>query len=382
MKKILFDLWKAQPDGLHKFHGGGEYIKSVFHNLIEKYSTNYDISVFYDQSLFIDDWIVEKTKKLVVYNVKNIDDVQKVIDKERPDVFYSGLAYLYGKLKIPAETFFCGTIHGLRTIELPCDKKAYKYFKFPTSLKIWTKYFFSNVVRKRQIDLFKESLKNLDGIVCVSNHTMYAVKNFFPSMSKSIECFYTPQKIVTNLSIEQYEIADKFILLISCDRFEKNSYRAIMALDSLFDKGLLANYKVVTVGKLPNGIYRSIVNIERFIQLDYVSTEKLESLYANCDFFLYPTLNEGFGMPPLEAMKYGKTCVVSAICSVPEICGDVVYYINPYDICEIQNRILMAAEKKISKEKIENHLTEIYNRQKMDLENLCRYILESKKQKC
>ena len=80
-------------------------------------------------------------------------------------------------------------------------------------------------------------------------------------------------------------------------------------------------------------------------------------------------------MPPLEAMRYGKTCIVSGVCSLPEVCGDVVYYCNPYDIEEIQNRILMSCEKKIEQEKVLSHFLNMVERQNTDLIGFCYYIL-------
>ncbi len=125
---------------------------------------------------------------------------------------------------------------------------------------------------------------------------------------------------------------------------------------------------------MPGKIAEIIHRQERYVCLGYVEAGILENLYRYCDLFLYPSLNEGFGMPPLEAMKYGKTCIVSGVTSLPEICGDAVYYCNPYDIDEIKNRLLMAAEQKISAEKIENHLRGIRSRQDADLKALCEYI--------
>ena len=83
-------------------------------------------------------------------------------------------------------------------------------------------------------------------------------------------------------------------------------------------------------------------------------------------------------MPPLEAMRYGKTCIVSGVCSLPEVCGDAVYYCNPYDIEEIQNRILMASEKKIDTDKVLKHFRTIVGKQNQDLYGLCEYILNSR----
>jgi glycosyltransferase involved in cell wall biosynthesis len=49
-------------------------------------------------------------------------------------------------------------------------------------------------------------------------------------------------------------------------------------------------------------------------------------LYANCAGFVFPSLTEGFGLPPLEAMYFGKPAFVSDRTSLPEVCGDAAWY--------------------------------------------------------
>ena len=56
MKKVLFDLLSAQPIGTSKYHGGGEYIKRVFKCLVDEFSENLEITVFYDKDKFLDEW--------------------------------------------------------------------------------------------------------------------------------------------------------------------------------------------------------------------------------------------------------------------------------------------------------------------------------------
>ena len=63
-------------------------------------------------------------------------------------------------------------------------------------------------------------------------------------------------------------------------------------------------------------------------------------LMKNASVFLYPTLFEGFGFPPLEAMSCGCPVVVSNNSSLPEVCGDAAYYVNPADENEIANGII------------------------------------------
>lgn len=120
-----------------------------------------------------------------------------------------------------------------------------------------------------------------------------------------------------------------------------------MAIDDLYSKGLIDGIKTHILGNLPESIKRKIKNVDKFVFYGYVDSDELEYQYSHCSIFLYPTLNEGFGLPPFEAMKYGKTCVISAVCSLPEVYGDAVYYCNPYDQMEISNRIMLAVNNRI-----------------------------------
>ena len=131
------------------------------------------------------------------------------------------------------------------------------------------------------------------------------------------------------------------------------------------------------IGGIPKWIYLRIKNKDKLIATGYLAPHKLEDLYASCDLLFYPTLNEGFGSPPIEVMRYNKTCVVSAVSSLTGVYGDSVYYVNPYDINEMKTRILEATDKKISVDKIKDKFEEITKRQKDDLTKICNLITYS-----
>ncbi len=85
-----------------------------------------------------------------------------------------------------------------------------------------------------------------------------------------------------------------------------------------------------------------IKNLENNIVLTgFISNEERNSLYQNCHTFLFPSVFEGFGMPPIEAMLF-KTRVITTKCaSIPEVTqGKAVYVDNPYDVDEWINKIL------------------------------------------
>lgn len=64
----------------------------------------------------------------------------------------------------------------------------------------------------------------------------------------------------------------------------------------------------------------------------YISDNDLPALYSGADAFVFPSLYEGFGLAPLEAMACGCPVIVSKTASLPEVCGDAAYYIDPYSI--------------------------------------------------
>ena len=73
------------------------------------------------------------------------------------------------------------------------------------------------------------------------------------------------------------------------------------------------------------------VNAENILHLGYVSDGEIKSLMENCRAFLFPSLYEGFGIPPMEALSCGARIVVANTSCLPEIYGDSAYYIDPYD---------------------------------------------------
>ena len=75
--------------------------------------------------------------------------------------------------------------------------------------------------------------------------------------------------------------------------------------------------------------------------------EDLPRLYAQADCFLFASLNEGFGLPPLEAMACGTPVVSSCVTSLPEVCGDAAFLVEPTEherIFEATRRVLMEPE--------------------------------------
>lgn len=78
---------------------------------------------------------------------------------------------------------------------------------------------------------------------------------------------------------------------------------------------------------------------KNFIQLDYLARDELSALMANAACFVFPSLYEGFGLPPLEAMQVGTPVCASNASSLPEVLGDAALYFSPERADEIRTQI-------------------------------------------
>lgn len=374
---ILYDLTAVQPRGATKYHGGGEYGKAVFKALLDSGLCKRILCIYFAHSK-LDDWIHDLIchEKITAIPIKSFNDIWAICEEEKIDIFYSALPIAYKKRPVDSKVRMKGTIHGLRYIECPKDAYAVKYYSGRKKAVRYIKNLcYPLVYRKHKLQM-ERVLAMLDSCICVSEHTKYALRVNFPDFQKNIEVLYTPQKEAPLAVTERIRGGNEnYILLISANRWMKNAYRAICAIDELYQAGFLCECKAKVVGSMPAHALREIKCKDRFEFLDYVSADELEALYRDCTLFVYPSLNEGFGMPPVEAMKYGTTCVVSAVCSLPEIYGDAVYYFNPRDIPEMKARLLYAYENQLDKDMVKKKEQEIKCRQERDLRKICEFII-------
>lgn len=148
------------------------------------------------------------------------------------------------------------------------------------------------------------------------------------------------QKYIKRFRIEH----KKYVLFVGAIEPKKNVGRLIDAFARLD-----ADEKLVIVGKRGwlweneigaiDSIFGQDVAKEKVRLLDYVTTDDLRHLYAGATCLVFPSLYEGFGLPPLEAMTFGCPVITSNVSSLPEVCGDAALYVNPYDIYDIEAKL-------------------------------------------
>jgi len=194
--------------------------------------------------------------------------------------------------------------------------------------------------------LYKFMAKKSDRIIAVSESTKKDVQEFlgFPQDLISVvhngldkrflaDCDY-PKEDLKKL----YGIKDKYILFLGTLEPRKNLTRVLEAF-ARFKKTFRKkfDYQLVVAGKrgwLMEEYFQLTQDLDiknDVIFTGYVGGNELKPLYCHAEFFVMPSLYEGFGQTIVEAMASGAPCLVSKVASIPEIAGNAVYYVDPHD---------------------------------------------------
>jgi O-antigen biosynthesis alpha-1,2-mannosyltransferase len=138
---------------------------------------------------------------------------------------------------------------------------------------------------------------------------------------------------------------NEMVLSVGVIQTRKNTLNALRALQLLPKR-----YRLVLAGGNGHGseAVHEFIRREglgsRVVLLGYVQAETIPVLYQSASVFLFPSLEEGFGLPVLEAMAYGLPVVASQMSSLPEVGGDAALYLDPYDPSDIAQKVVSAVE--------------------------------------
>lgn len=222
------------------------------------------------------------------------------------------------------------TIHDVAFYANPSwySKKAYWYLHILTQLLLATK--------PKQF-------------VTVSDFSKRELMHYLSIPAEKITVIYNAvfeKKITQNIAILE-KIKAPYILFVGNLDPRKNLVNLLKAYLS----GNFKDLKLVIAGGSHKTFSQTSFSIpadkaQDILFLDYVSDEELITLYQNASLFVYPSLYEGFGIPPLEAMRYGCPVLVSDTASLPEVCGDAAFYCNPHEVEDITFQMKEALENK------------------------------------
>jgi glycosyltransferase involved in cell wall biosynthesis len=201
----------------------------------------------------------------------------------------------------------------------------------------------------------KRVLAGAARIFAVSNFTRNEIEKLFEIPLNHIEVVYNAidERFLhghataadRDLIAQRYQVSYPFLLYAGRISPHKNVLRLIEAFSALkteLEKDQLwPDLKLIIIGDDLSGnpdLRRTVVrsgvqNDVRF--LGFVPIEVLRIFYDEAKVFVFPSLYEGFGLPPLEAMAHGTPVITSNISSLPEVVGNAAVLVNPENVFEI-----------------------------------------------
>jgi glycosyltransferase involved in cell wall biosynthesis len=192
-----------------------------------------------------------------------------------------------------------------------------------------------------------------DKVITVSNFSCNEIIRYTKSRKDKIEVIYNGVDYKKFKSAEKKTesvkriIHGNYILFVGNVKPHKNIKRLVESFEIVLKE--FPELKLVIVGKKENfitgveGLKELLDNKnlnQKVIFTGYIEDEDLPSVYKNSELLVFPSLYEGFGLPPLEAMASGVPVVASSAASIPEVCGNAALYVNPYSIFDIADGIL------------------------------------------
>jgi len=204
---------------------------------------------------------------------------------------------------------------------------------------------------EREFKIIKRSAERAKKIIAVSNFTKKNIIEILGIPGDKIEVIYSAPSLFPN-AIEKSKKNDsavKTILTVGTLERRKNYLNLLEAFK--IAKKRINDIKLIVVGKdglcakeIKSKAYQMKMGEKETIFTGYVKEMELINLYNNADLFVFPSLEEGFGFPPLDAMNFGVPVISSKTGSLPEILMDAPYYIDCHDPESIAEAILEVLE--------------------------------------
>lgn len=269
-------------------------------------------------------------------------------EKKGPDIFFSPTHYAPRFSPVPTVI----SIMDLAYLKFPYAFKKNDLYQ----LRSWTAY----------------SVRNSEKVVTISQSSKNDIIKEYKTPASKVEVVHLGIKQQDGIKYKhmskeelskKYGIGKNYILFVGTLQPRKNIASLIEAFSKLELRSKnqeLSDLELVIIGK-KGWMYEEILQAPekfgvsgRVKFLDFVPDTDLPSFYKNAQVFVLPSLYEGFGLPVLEAMKYGCPVATSNISSLPEAGGDAAIYFDPKDVDDITRTI----EKVLSDEKLRESMIE------------------------
>jgi glycosyltransferase involved in cell wall biosynthesis len=235
---------------------------------------------------------------------------------------------------------FVVTIHDLILVHFPTIRSSTLHPLF-----YWLKFLAYKIV-------IRSAIGRAQRIIAVSNFTKNDLIKTYPKIKpekikvtyESAEdfCLFTPEKKYDEI-LARYGIMKPYVVYVGNAYPHKNLEKLILSFREI--KKAEKKLNLILVGK-EDYFYRRLKNfsneqkIQGVIFTDYIPDHELDTIFRNASAFVWPTLYEGFGLPPLEAMSKGVPVVSSDQECMKEILSDSAYYFDGRNIADMAGAVI------------------------------------------
>ena len=320
--RIVIDLRIFGPS----FGGLGRYNQKFLENLIKQDQANEYVLLFRSQPK---DLVLPKNFSIKIcpcrwYSLAEQIVLPFILYPLKPDLVH----FPHFNVPIFYNGPFVVTIHDLIMTKFP-SKRATTLSRHYFAFKYW---FYKQVIR--------HAVKNSEKIIAVSNFTAQDIKQHFhlsDTEAKKIQVVYEGLSVSTVSNHKPVSVPDKFLLYVGNAYPHKNLEFLIRSFKEFFDKH--RGYYLILIGE-KNYFYNRLKeeskeifdhDRDQVIFPGFVPDEELRVYYQRARAYVFPSLYEGFGLPPLEAMFYNLPVLSSSAGSLPEVLGEAALYFNPKD---------------------------------------------------
>lgn len=199
--------------------------------------------------------------------------------------------------------------------------------------------------------VIRNAVKRAKKIITVSKYSKKEIEDNFPFARGKVAVTYeatsdfkrTPSKVNEKNFFAKHNFSSPFLLYVGNAYPHKNLERLILAFDELKERN--NKLYLVLVGKM-DYFFRRLKKMTKELKLEkrvifpgYLNDDELKFVYQKAALYVFPSLVEGFGLPPLEAMSQGLPVAASRASCLPEVLGPAAEYFDPYNPEEIERII-------------------------------------------
>jgi glycosyltransferase involved in cell wall biosynthesis len=207
------------------------------------------------------------------------------------------------------------------------------YSQYPKLLPVFRRVMYNLCMR--------HSMNQSSMVTCVSNYTADDVRKFFPSVPQGkirvvyngVESRFSPPEMDTEDVKAKLGLPGSYIMYMGNHRKSKNIEGLIKAFSMI--KNSIPHYLLLptAAGKDSLQTVQAVAEhgLTDRVVFHEMPDEDQPAIYGAADLFVFPSINEGFGLPVLEAMACGTPVITSNTSSLPEVVGDAAVMVDPLD---------------------------------------------------